>query len=256
MPRELRPRKARTGHSQLAGAESSSNAGPSRAQIVDEVEDDELARRNIDDDNDNDENDDSGFEMDVDEPLQNRDHTSVIPSKPSSSSSPPKRRKLATTTHPSTSKPLQTITAAPTSPSQVLPARRTTKMYTLPNPSAHHRHRAIPVYHRKEEVERLDRLPALFEEPRTAFTESMTSSQTLTDRVGKAWGYNVGPGPVWEMLEDRSCFKESTRSKDDPRKEASRRPRVYASLSVRPGLEVLDYRCVIHSCVIVAFETG
>ncbi|KAI6007138.1 hypothetical protein EDD15DRAFT_2395168 [Pisolithus albus] len=110
------------------------------------------------------------------------------------------------------------------------------------NASAHHRHRAIPIYRRKDQVERLDRPPVLFNEPKITFTNSMTVDQPLTERVGKAWGYNVGPGPVWELLEDRSCFKESVRSSWDPRQEASRRPRVYQGLSVRPGWTVLDYQ--------------
>lgn len=130
--------------------------------------------------------------------------------------------------------------------SMQLPANRTAKIYALPTPSAHHRHRGIPVHHRKEEVERLEGPPVLHEAPKTTFTNSMTSSQLLTERIGKAWSYNRGPGPVWELLEDRSWYKESASSSDDSRKESSRRPRVYENLSIQPGWEVLDYQYVIH----------
>lgn len=241
MPRELRPRrKSRASYSQL-DIESSSNAGPSRAQILDEENNGNdlvpqgTSTRNEDN---NDDDDDSDFDMDAHEPVARTLNTgpSSISKSPSS-----KRPKLAKTALPSTSKPPQTVTATPMPPPQV-PPRRTTKMYTLPNPSAHHRHRAIPVYHRTEDVERLEHAPALFEEPKIAFTKSMTASQSLTDRIGKAWGYSVGPGPVWDILEDRTCFKESVRWKDDPRKEASRRPRVYTNLLVLPGWQVLDYQ--------------
>jgi len=246
MPRELRPRKSRASYSQL-DVESSSNAGPSRVQILDEENNGNdlvpqgTSTRNEDDNDD----DDFDSDMHVHGPVARALNAglSSISKSPSSWSSS-KRPKLATTARPSTSKPPQTVTTTPMPPPQV-PPRRTTKMYTLPNLSAHHRHRAIPVYHRREDVERLEHAPALFEEPKIAFTKSMTASQSLTDRIGKAWGYSVGPGPVWDILEDRSCFKESVRWKDDPRKEASRRPRVYTNLLVRPGWQVLDYQCVI-----------
>ncbi|KAL4068179.1 hypothetical protein J3A83DRAFT_3825037 [Scleroderma citrinum] len=254
MPRELRPRKSRMSYAQPAGYESPPEAGPSGVQITDdEASRSRFAPRDTptrNDDDDDDTNDDSDFEMDVDEPaaLAPKSNTTTRPttSTPSMnetllSFSPSKRRKLAATTRPSMSKPLQNITGALIPPPQV-PATRTSKTYALPNPSAHHRHRAIPVYHHKEDVERLEHPPVLFKAPKTVFTKSMTASQGLTDRIGKAWGYSVGSGPVWEMLEDRSWFKESTWLKGDPRKECSRRPRVYSRLSVRPGWEVLDYR--------------
>ncbi|KAG1863616.1 hypothetical protein DFJ58DRAFT_912370 [Suillus subalutaceus] len=72
----------------------------------------------------------------------------------------------------------------------------------------HHRHRAMLVFLRKEKVERLDAPPTLFNPPNIVSTNSMTSEQFLTDRISKVWGYNVGPGPVWNIMEDRSCFKD------------------------------------------------
>ncbi|KAH0826976.1 hypothetical protein J3R83DRAFT_4635 [Lanmaoa asiatica] len=116
---------------------------------------------------------------------------------------------------------------------------RAAKMYTLPNPSAHHRHRAIPVFLRKEMVERLDEPPSLFREPHIVPTNSMTADHSLVDRVSKAWGFNVGAGPVWQIMEDRSCYKESIIPGAGSEKESSRRPRVYRNVSVRLGWEVL-----------------
>lgn len=93
-------------------------------------------------------------------------------------------------------------------------------------------------------VERLDELPSLFKEPHIVPTNSMTADPALTDRVSKSWGFNVGAGPVWQIMEDRSCYKESIGSGAGAEKESSRRPRVYQNISVRPGWEVLSNQCV------------
>ena len=137
-------------------------------------------------------------------------------------------------------------TRPPPMASPPLSTPRAAKTYALPNPSAHHRHRAIPVFFRKEMVERLDEPPSLFEEPHTVPTNSMTADRSLTDRVSKAWGFNVGAGPVWQIMEDRSCYKESAIRGPGPEKESSRRPRAYQHVSVRPGWELLRDQCVPH----------
>ncbi|KAG2154101.1 hypothetical protein DEU56DRAFT_773050 [Suillus clintonianus] len=114
-------------------------------------------------------------------------------------------------------------------------APRVAKMYVLPNPSVHHRHRAMPVFLRKENVERLDAPPTLFTTPDIVPTNSMTSEQILTDRISKAWGYNVGPGPVWNIMEDRSCFKEALEGEENSENESCRRPRVHQGVEVKSG---------------------
>jgi transcription factor C subunit 6 len=119
-------------------------------------------------------------------------------------------------------------------------APRITKMHALPNPSVHHRHRAIPVFLRKERVERLNTPPKLFNPPDVVPTNSMTSDPLLTDRISKAWGYNVGPGPVWNIMEDRSCFKEALETEENPEYESFRRPRVHQGVAVKPGWTILD----------------
>lgn len=117
---------------------------------------------------------------------------------------------------------------------------RIAKMYALPNPSVHHRHRAIPVYLRKETVERLDNPPKLFSPLDVVQTNSMTSECSLTDRISRAWGYNVGPGPVWNITEDRSCFKEALQAEENPEFESCRRPRVHQAVTVNPGWTILN----------------
>lgn len=118
---------------------------------------------------------------------------------------------------------------------------RTAKMYALPNPNPNHRHRAIPAYLRREHVERLDAEPVLFGHAKIVMTNSMSFNQRVTDRVSKAWGYNVGPGPVWQILEDRSCFKEADESqRPDAGSEAARRPRVHTTVEVGSGWEILS----------------
>ncbi|KAJ7600867.1 WD40-repeat-containing domain protein [Mycena floridula] len=109
--------------------------------------------------------------------------------------------------------------------------------YALPAPKFHHRHKAIPLWMRSGHVERLTSRPVLFEEPELASTVNYTHSLAITDRVSKAWGYNVGPGPIWEMAEDRGWYKESQSNLDT---EETRRPSVHANVRVNNGFKVLS----------------
>jgi transcription factor C subunit 6 len=97
----------------------------------------------------------------------------------------------------------------------------------LATPSLHHRHRAVPLFHRPGAVERLTAKPSLFEEPKTALTNGFTHSVKITDRVSRAWGYNIGEGPLWELVEDRAWYKEC---ENDLSWEKQRRPKVYQDL--------------------------
>ncbi|KAF8641671.1 hypothetical protein AX16_009848, partial [Volvariella volvacea WC 439] len=77
---------------------------------------------------------------------------------------------------------------------------------------------------------------------------SITKSARITDRVNKSWGYNVGNGPLWQLVEDRGWYKEANTDNgiggDDATEreesEAQRRPRVYADVVVKDGWEVLS----------------
>ncbi|KAG2059865.1 hypothetical protein BDR06DRAFT_873081, partial [Suillus hirtellus] len=55
----------------------------------------------------------------------------------------------------------------------------------------------------------LDAPPMLFDPPKIMPTNSMTSEQFLMDHISRAWSFNVGPGPVWDIMKDQSCFKEA-----------------------------------------------
>ncbi|KDQ50099.1 hypothetical protein JAAARDRAFT_142476 [Jaapia argillacea MUCL 33604] len=117
---------------------------------------------------------------------------------------------------------------------------KTPTMYTLPIPSVHHRHRAVPIHHRAEKVERLTRPPGLFEPVSVVPANSYTSHTSITDKVNKAWGFNVGAGPLWDLMEDRTWFKESLVVEGEEWKEGNRRPVVYPGVTVLDGWEILS----------------
>ena len=106
------------------------------------------------------------------------------------------------------------------------------QMYTLPQPSVNHRHKAVPVFRHSAPTERLIQPPRLFEDNPTVPTNAYTSSQTVTERLNRALGYNIAAGPLWELLEDRGWFKEGDWTVDNPSTEAGRRPRVYSGIPI------------------------
>ena len=95
-------------------------------------------------------------------------------------------------------------------------------------PSYHHRHRSVGIHQKSGKTERLVEPPELFEPGSSALTNAWGVNYTITDRVNKAWGYNVGPGPLWDMIEDRGWFKEAYSSSNTTERE--RRPRVHERL--------------------------
>jgi transcription factor C subunit 6 len=119
---------------------------------------------------------------------------------------------------------------------------RTSKrqQYVLPTPSVHHRHRAVPLYSRAGRVERLASRPSLFRASDVVMTNNFTHNAKVTDRVNKSWGYNVGSGPLSDLVEDRGWYKEAVEGVPDMDTEANRRPRVYRNVSVKDGWEVLN----------------
>lgn len=120
------------------------------------------------------------------------------------------------------------------------------KMYALPTPSIHHRHRAIPLLLSPKRVERLKSPPKLFCAPQITATNNLTFNDSVQNRVNKAWGYNVGSGPLWELLEDRGWYKEATVEKGaEVEKEADLRPRVYADVRVQDRWEILSHEYVL-----------
>ncbi|KAK7048195.1 pre-mRNA splicing factor [Favolaschia claudopus] len=115
---------------------------------------------------------------------------------------------------------------------------RTSKrqIYILPTPSVHHRHKAVPLYLKTARVERLTSKPVLFGPSQTTPTNNFTHSAAITGRINRAWGMNVGAGPIWDLAEDRGWFKEG----GDVEDEASRRPFVHQNIQVKPGLQILS----------------
>ena len=138
---------------------------------------------------------------------------------------------------PKSTKPKKASTLAPR---QVAGGMRQ-RLYVLPTPSVHHRHRAVPLYAPRNPVERLLSRPKPFSPTKTVLTNSFTHDAKTTDRLNKVWGYNVGPGPSWESVEDRAWFKEA---KDNAEIEADRRPIVYSDLKSTSECSVLEIRCV------------
>jgi transcription factor C subunit 6 len=106
-------------------------------------------------------------------------------------------------------------------------------------PSPHHRHRAVPLYSHTFPVESLSSKPTSpFSRVEKEEVKSFSSNNVVGARVSKAWAFNVGPGPLWELIEDRGWYKDAVPGKAS---ESSRRPRVYED--VQGGeLEVLDQR--------------
>ncbi|KAJ8076390.1 hypothetical protein PM082_000813 [Marasmius tenuissimus] len=120
-------------------------------------------------------------------------------------------------------------------------ARRQHKMYSLPSPSVHHRHRAVPLFTlTNSRVKRLVSQPKLFEEPETTETNSFTSNEKVSDRVGKSWGYNSGPGPFWELAEDRTWYKECYMGDDIPDEDKPKRKRVHGNVKLKAGWKLLS----------------
>ncbi|GBE81838.1 hypothetical protein SCP_0402120 [Sparassis crispa] len=131
-------------------------------------------------------------------------------------------------------KPRKTVSLPPG-----LSRTATRQQYALPAlPGVHHRHRAVALYRRDSPVERLAKAPMPFAPDTTVLTKSSTADSVVAERVGKSWGFNVGPGPLWELMEDRGWFKEEIKG-DGEEKELNRRPRVYESIKV-DDYEVLN----------------
>ncbi|KAM6500158.1 hypothetical protein JOM56_003172 [Amanita muscaria] len=245
MTRQLRPRKSKPNYASLAGFAIDDNdddeaaPGPSRSsaaaveeECVDSESDFELSKPTAEDEDD--EGEDGEFEEDEDAKYD----ATGPPSTPKGKG----KGKATKTTKPKGTK--AKITATVGHPSLVA---RTAKrqQYALPTPSVHHRHRALPLFtDATTRVERLTSCPKLFESNSTTiWTNGFTSSPKVTDRVQKAWGYNVGNGPIWQLVEDRGWYKEAYTGKtedDSEMDDAKRRPRVYHDVGVMNGWSLLS----------------
>ncbi|KAF9023470.1 hypothetical protein BDZ89DRAFT_1069825 [Hymenopellis radicata] len=95
----------------------------------------------------------------------------------------------------------------------------------------------VPLHSPTTDVERLVSKPSSpFVKTNTTLTKSFTHNSKTTDRVNKAWGYNVGSGPVWELVEDRAWFKEAQAGAET---EDDRRPVVHSEIKTSSEFKML-----------------
>lgn len=114
------------------------------------------------------------------------------------------------------------------------------QQYALPLISADHRQRPIPLYLHPRRVERLVHYPELFKPSVVTPTNSNTHDKLIFDRLNKANGYNVGRGPVWELMEDVSWWNNSRPAVEgEVETEALRRPKVYDSIELGADWKIL-----------------
>jgi transcription factor C subunit 6 len=257
MTRQLRPRKGKTSYAELAGfgIDEDSDAGENHAgpsapfetamDYVESVPGDE------------DEDDEDGNNKDHDAQYDMEEADIVEPDEMNEKPAKVVRRTAAAAAAASTSTPAKPRTKKPTvkdkgkakadnaevtAVSQV--RRPKGKMYALPTPSVHHRHRAVPLYSRGGRTERLTMRPSLFEPPSLILTTSFTERPKVSERVNKAWGFNVGHGPLWDLAEDRGWYKEAITTGNNVDTEAKRRPRVYPDIPIQEGWEVMSLEYV------------
>lgn len=120
----------------------------------------------------------------------------------------------------------QTITLAPGVTKSI--ARQN---YALPLPSNKHRHRGTPIYMpTQRQTLRLLKRPSPFCNHETVWTKSVANPDVLR-RVTRALSNNAGEGPIWELLEDRSWYKECVNSQ--------KRPLVYENIAPGDHLEYI-----------------
>ncbi len=248
MTRQLRPRKSKPDYASIAGFDNNDDAGTSavpKLAVEDEVEsgsDFEPLKPGAETagDAEFDEDEDAKFDG-----LEEEDENTVMRYDPAAvlALPVPSTGVSAPPPTPSTKKGKGKAKAVSQRPSVTPSPALTTKrqQYSLPTPSVHHRHRAVPLFTDSTRVERLTSPPNLFEPNHVVWTNNFTSSAKGTDRVQKAWGYNVAEGPIWELVEDRGWYKEGFRdpTPSDEIGEVKRRPRVYQSVRVKDGWEVL-----------------
>ena len=232
MSRSLRTRNSRPNYASMIAFEDEDGAGPSFIPLEEDpdtgsefaVEDDPVDPGLLNLDTDEGEIDE--LEVDSEVGIQ-----MPQPSK-SKSKARPKSQKTAKK---------QSVNSALSLP----PGYSANKIYVLPTSSIHFR-RAVPIFFPSGRAERLEARPALFSPPRITSTNCFTDSATVQDRIAKAWGFNVGSGPLWDLLEDRAWYKEAIVGAGvEQEKEASRRPRVYVDVPVTLGWEILSSECVL-----------
>jgi transcription factor C subunit 6 len=247
MTRQLRLRKARPSYAELAGfadepSDATENhAGPSalfEAAVDDEKE---LEPAPGDEDENGDEDQDAQYDVEEADTIE-PDVVNEKPAKVASASTSTKSRTKRPTDKDKDKGKAKAESAEGTTVGRV--RRPKGKMYALPTPSVNHRHRAVPLYSREGRTERLTVRPSLFEPSSLTLTTSFTERPKVSERVNKAWGFNVGYGPLWDLAEDRGWYKEAITTGNNTDTEAKRRPRVYPDIRVQDGWEIMNLEYV------------
>lgn len=246
MTRQLRPRKTRPSYAKLAGLYSDNESdsmelGPSSSKMAVDEEDgsesDFAPEKGIqslpdeqeeisDTDVASDDEDEDGEGDEEQTPIA----TTSTTQKPGSLNKGKGKAKAKAATSPVKSTASGVKTAF----------RSKRKSYSLPTPNVHLRHRAVPLFSRPEQSERLAEYPNIFQPTHTVLTNSFTGNGKVMDRVNKTWGFNIGPGPSWEVVEDRGWYKEAETKGEDRETEGKRRPRVHQDFALRDAWEVLS----------------
>ena len=238
MPRHLRPRKTRQNYTNLFQDEDEHEniSGPSRQEddggsdfappVPEEAANTDEAPASL------------GDGMGAEGDSSSESESSILPrSKKRSNAGLGKAKNIGTDTTKATrslNSPAPAATPDPlaTRRSTAPTATHTSTRHALPNPNIHHRHRPVPLFSGPTataviapastststsavnlRVERLRHAPLLFAPNETMPTNAYASSPLLTRRVGKAWGTCIGPGPVWQIVEDLGWLREAEKLK-------------------------------------------
>ncbi|KAG6860593.1 hypothetical protein C0995_009483 [Termitomyces sp. Mi166 len=230
MTRTLRPRKSQPSYVALAGIElGDDGAGPSKRAPVYNDEDGDSGSDFAPETDRDAEGEEEGVDEDEDEDMEpEEDAPNVVPSVSITHS-----RRSASVLE-TKAKTIRNLAK----PSVSRASKR--QQYVLPTPSVHHRHRAVPLYTRTGRVERLETRPVLFKASKITMSNNFTQNAKVADRVNKSWGYNVGPGPIWELVEDRGWYKEAVEKVPDMDSDGNRRPKVHKNILVKAGWKVLS----------------
>ena len=232
MTRGLRPRKPR----------------PSYASLI-ESDDEPIPDNDGDSASDNfqpGDNQEENEDMEIDAPDEEISEVEVI--QPTEEESRPNETKKVKKASANKSSPITTKRAR-VSTRASKPTVRTSNTGTAQSMDS--RQRADPIYYRSARVERLTQPPSPFKPSVTTSTNNWNSSKLCADRYSKACGYIIGGGPVWQLMEDRSWWKESLPVEEGKMEtDATRRPRVYESVKVGS-----DVRIISNEYVYVAFST-
>lgn len=230
MARELRRRSSRPNYAALLHYEDEDGAGPSNARYMEE---DEVGSGS---DFAPDDAGDQPIEVSEDDELDDSEEEIEAAEKD-------ERMSLI---HPSDEETPVVVTQAAQRTSKKVSEKKVSlapgisaRQQSVVIPSTHHRHRAVSLHTLAKNalVERLSQSPLPFKAPTLVPTNNFACHE-VSRRVPWSWSYNVGPGPLWELMEDRGWYSESALN-NEPR-ESARRPRTYQTVQAQTNFSILS----------------